>query len=178
MPSPRANPANSEATLLARTPINLEERRKARSQAQSSTAKAAYTHTPEDLQKEATYALWVRLRNGDRSARDELVVQFGPLVRYVMGKMSLSFPPAMDYDDVIAAGTIGLLHAIDRFDPDQGVRFQTYAIQRIRGAIVDAIRALSHLSRGASQRVHLLERTAEELGQRYGAATHPRRACG
>ena len=105
-----------------------------------------YPHTPEDLRKEPNYPIWVRLRAGDRSARDELVVRYAPLVKYVIGRMAISLPAAMDSDDVLSAGTVGLLHAIDRFDPDQGVRFETYALQRIRGAIIDTIRSLSPLS--------------------------------
>ena len=111
-----------------------------------------YPHTPEDLRKEANYPIWVRLRAGDRGARDELVVRYAPLVKYVIGRMAISLPAAMDSDDVLSAGTVGLLHAIDRFDPDQGVRFETYALQRIRGAIIDTIRSLSPLSRGAGRR--------------------------
>src|ERR1700704_4633553 len=79
-----------------------------------------YPHTPEDLRKEPNYPIWVRLRTGDRSARDELVVKYAPLVKYVIGRMAISFAAAMDSDEVLSAGTIGLLHAIDRFDPAQG----------------------------------------------------------
>ena len=85
----------------------------------------------------------MRLGDGDSSARSELVVRYTPLVKYVIGRMTISPSSAMDADDVLAAGTIGLLHAVDRFNPDQGVRFETYALQRIRGAIIDAIRSLS-----------------------------------
>ncbi len=131
---------------------------------------ARYPHTPEDLRREPSYPLWVRLREGDRSARDELVVRYAPLVKYVIGRMAISLPAAMDSDDVLSAGTLGLLHAIDRFDPDQGVRFETYALQRIRGAIIDAIRSLSPLSRGAGRRARLLEDTAAALAQRLGRA--------
>jgi RNA polymerase sigma factor FliA len=74
----------------------------------------------------------------------------------------------MDSDDVLSAGTVGLLHAIDRFDPDQGVRFETYALQRIRGAIIDTIRSLSPLSRGAGRRARLLDETTSALAQRLG----------
>jgi len=74
----------------------------------------------------------------------------------------------MDSDDVLSAGTVGLLHAIDRFDPDQGVRFETYALQRIRGAIIDTIRSLSPLSRGAGRRARLLDETNALLAQRLG----------
>jgi RNA polymerase sigma factor FliA len=129
-----------------------------------------YPHTPEDLRKEPNYPIWVRLRSGDRGARDELVVRYAPLVKYVIGRMAISLPAAMDSDDVLSAGTVGLLHAIDRFDPDQGVRFETYALQRIRGAIIDTIRSLSPLSRGAGRRARLLDETAALLAQRFGRA--------
>src|SRR5438128_5198245 len=129
-----------------------------------------YPHTPEDLRKEANYPIWVRLRTGDRGARDELVVRFGPLVKYVIGRMAISLSAAMDSDDVLSAGTIGLLHAIDRFDPEQGVRFETYGLQRIRGAIIDTIRSLSPLSRGAGRRARLLDENTAALAQRLGRA--------
>src|SRR5438094_6594098 len=116
-----------------------------------------YPHTPEDLRKEPNYPIWVRLRAGDRGARDDLVVRYAPLVKYVIGRMAISLPAAMDSDDVLSAGTVGLLHAIDRFDPDPGVRFETYALQRIRGAIIEPIRRLSPLSRGAGRRRRVLD---------------------
>src|ERR671932_1752215 len=129
-----------------------------------------YPHTPEDLRKEPNYPVWVRLRAGDRGARDELVVRYAPLVKYVIGRMAISLPAAMDSDDVLSAGTVGLLHAIDRFDPDQGVRFETYALQRIRGSIIDTIRSLSPLSRGAGRRARMLDETTAMLAQRLGRA--------
>src|ERR671929_314050 len=129
-----------------------------------------YPHTPEDLRKEPNYPYWVRLRSGDRAARDELVVRYAPLVKYVIGRMAISLPAAMDSDDVLSAGTVGLLHAIDRFDPEQGVRFETYALQRIRGAIIDTIRSLSPLSRGAGRRARLLDETTAALAQQLGRA--------
>jgi RNA polymerase sigma factor for flagellar operon FliA len=129
-----------------------------------------YPHTPEDLRKEPNYPIWVRLRGGDRGARDELVVKYAPLVKYVIGRMAISLPAAMDSDDVLSAGTVGLLHAVDRFDPEQGVRFETYALQRIRGAIIDTIRSLSPLSRGAGRRARLLDETTAGLAQRLGRA--------
>src|SRR4030081_815425 len=129
-----------------------------------------YPHTPEDLRKEPNYPIWVRLRGGDRGARDELVVKYAPLVKYVIGRMAISLPAAMDSDDVLSAGTVGLLHAIDRFDPEQGVRFETYALQRIRGSIIDTIRSLSPLSRGAGRRARLLDETTAALAQRLGRA--------
>ncbi|HEY2596773.1 MAG TPA: FliA/WhiG family RNA polymerase sigma factor [Chloroflexota bacterium] len=118
----------------------------------------------------AAESLWRRLRTGDRGAREELVTRYAPLVKHVMRRMALRLPPAMDADDVLSAGTVGLLHAIDRFDPAQGVRFETYALPRIRGAIIDALRTLSPLARGAGRRARLLDETATTLAQRLGRA--------
>jgi RNA polymerase sigma factor for flagellar operon FliA len=112
----------------------------------------------------------MRLREGDLTARGELVMRYTPLVKYVIGRMVISSSGAMDADDVLAAGTIGLLHAVDRFNPDQGVRFETYALQRIRGAIIDAIRSLSPISRTALRRIRVLEETTAALAQQLGRA--------
>jgi RNA polymerase sigma factor FliA len=142
----------------------------ARTATATRAASPQHPHTPEDLRKEPNYPIWVRLRAGDRSARDELVVRYAPLVKYVIGRMAISLPAAMDSDDVLSAGTIGLLHAIDRFDPEQGVRFETYALQRVRGAIIDTIRSLSPLSRGAGRRARLLDENTAALAQRLGRA--------
>ena len=127
-------------------------------------------HTPADLQLEPSYPIWVRLRAGDLTARGELVSQYLPLVKYVIGRMAISPSGAFDADDVLAAGTIGLLHAIDRYNPDQGVRFETYALQRIRGAIIDAIRSLSPLSRTGLRRLKALDEAVAALTQQLGRA--------
>jgi RNA polymerase sigma factor for flagellar operon FliA len=127
-------------------------------------------HTPDDLRQEAGFPIWVRLRDGDRSARDDLVVRYRPLVKYVIGRMAVSPSGAMDSDDMLAAGMIGLLHAVDRYNPEQGVRFETYALQRIRGAIIDAIRSISPVSRTSLRRSRLLEETTSSLTQLLGRA--------
>jgi len=127
-------------------------------------------HTPADLKLEPSYPLWVRLRAGDLCARDELVAQYMPLVKFVIGRMAISPSGAFDVDDVLAAGAIGLLHAVDRYNPDQGVRFETYALQRIRGAIIDAIRALSPMSRTGLRRLKVLDEAVASLTQQLGRA--------
>jgi RNA polymerase sigma factor for flagellar operon FliA len=127
-------------------------------------------HTPADLQLEPSYPTWVRLRAGDLTARGELVAQFMPLVKYVIGRMAINPSGAFDVDDVLAAGTIGLLHAIDRYNPDRGVRFETYALQRIRGAIIDAIRALSPITRTGLRRLKVLDDAIASLTQQLGRA--------
>jgi RNA polymerase sigma factor for flagellar operon FliA len=127
-------------------------------------------HTPEDLRREANFPLWVRLRDGDRSARGDLVARYTPLVKYVIGRMAVSPCGALDSDDMFAAGMIGLLQAVDRFNAEQGVRFETYALQRIRGAIIDAIRSISPVSRTSLRRGRLLEDATAALTQLLGRA--------
>jgi RNA polymerase sigma factor for flagellar operon FliA len=133
----------------------------------------SHPHTPEDLKNEPNYPMWVRLRAGDRGARDELVMRYAPLVKYVIGRLAVELPATMDRDDVLSSGTIGLLQAVDRYDPDSGVRFETYALQRIRGAIIDTVRTLSPLSRGARRRARALDEANAALMQRLGRAPSP-----
>jgi RNA polymerase sigma factor for flagellar operon FliA len=100
--------------------------------------------------------------------RDQLIVQYAPLVKYVLGRMAVSLPGVLDHDDLLSYGTIGLIQAVDRFDPTQGVKFETYAIQRIRGAILDAIRSLHPQSRDAHRRGREVERAYDALVERNG----------
>ena len=75
------------------------------------------------------------------TTRDELIVKYMPLVRYVVNRLALSLPPMLDVDDVMSYGTMGLIDAIDRFDAERAVKFETYAVTRIRGYIIDQLRA-------------------------------------
>ena len=72
--------------------------------------------------------------------RDEIVRRYLPLIKYVVGRMSVTPPQGLDYEDILSFGVFGLLDAVDKFDPSKGFVFQTYAIPRIRGAILDELR--------------------------------------
>jgi RNA polymerase sigma factor for flagellar operon FliA len=86
--------------------------------------------------------LWSHYKDtGERSARDRLVVHYSPLVKYVAGRVRAGLPASVDQDDLISDGVMGLMGAIDNFEPDRGLQFQTYAVPRIRGAIIDGLRA-------------------------------------
>ncbi|MEA2639283.1 MAG: polymerase sigma factor FliA [Chloroflexota bacterium] len=104
----------------------------------------------------------------DPELRDKLIVQYAPLVKYVVGRLAISLPPSVSPEDLVGYGTIGLIQAVDRFDPTVGVKFETYAIQRIRGSILDAMRSLQPLSRGTIRRAREVERAYEELTHRLG----------
>jgi RNA polymerase sigma factor for flagellar operon FliA len=116
------------------------------------TRRPAEVQDPEALQA-ANQALWERYAaTGDPRVREQLILQFTPLVKYVMGRLSISLPAILDYEDILSFGTIGLIEAVERFDAAKGVKFETYAISRIRGAIIDALRSLDRLPRSVRQK--------------------------
>lgn len=87
-------------------------------------------------------ALWIRYKqNRDPQAREALVINYASLVRYVAGRMAMGLPAQVELDDLESFGLFGLLEAIERFDLARGVKFETYAMTRIRGAIIDGLRA-------------------------------------
>src|SRR3989304_211753 len=89
--------------------------------------------------------------------RDAAIQQYAPLVKYVVGRLAIGLPAILDYEDVLSYGTIGLIEALDRYDGSKGVKFDTLAISRIRGAIIDPLRALDRLPRSVRQKAKRLE---------------------
>lgn len=106
----------------------------------------------------------------EATTRDEMIVKYMPLVQYVVSSLSFSLPPMLDTDDLISYGTMGLINALDRFDAERGVKFETYAVTRIRGYIIDQLRALDWIPRSTRQRARLIERTREEMERTLGRA--------
>jgi len=111
-----------------------------------------------------------RLRRLDTrpDERTQLVERYAPLVKYVVDRLRLSLPPSIDRDDLIGYGTIGLLEALDRFDDSRGVKFESYAVMRIRGAILDALRTLDIVPRSARSRARKIEQATRELFAEHG----------
>jgi RNA polymerase sigma factor FliA len=103
------------------------------------------------------------LRAGPASDRDVAIQQYAPLVKYVVGRLAIGLPAILDYEDILSYGTIGLIEALDRFDGSKGVKFETYAISRIRGAIIDALRALDRLPRSVRQKAKRMDAVTLEL---------------
>ncbi|HTD79426.1 MAG TPA: sigma-70 family RNA polymerase sigma factor, partial [Chloroflexota bacterium] len=106
----------------------------------------------------------------DAATRDELVVKYMPLVHYVVRSLALSLPPMLDTEDVVSYGVMGLIDAIDRFDATRGVKFETYAVTRIRGYIIDQLRILDWIPRSARQRARQIERTHDAMEREMGRA--------
>jgi RNA polymerase sigma factor for flagellar operon FliA len=108
--------------------------------------------------------LWREYRaKSDPALRDRLIVTYAPLVKYVAGRLGSGLPAHVDDEDLVSYGLLGLIGAIERYDPDRDVKFETYAIARIRGAIIDELRALDWVPRSVRSRARDIERAIAEL---------------
>ncbi len=108
--------------------------------------------------------LWQRYKQtNDKELRDQLVVQYTPLVEYVATKVGYGLPNHIERADLISYGFIGLINAIERYDPTRQVKFETYAISRIKGAIIDELRALDWVPRSVRSRLKEVEQTYTNL---------------
>jgi len=115
--------------------------------------------------------LWRRYKaNGDSRARERLVVAYSPLVKYVAGRMSSGLPGHVEEADLISYGLGGLISAIERFDLSREIKFETYAITRIRGSIIDELRNLDWVPRSVRARAREIERANMKLEARYQRA--------
>jgi RNA polymerase sigma factor FliA len=108
--------------------------------------------------------LWRRYKaTADERARERLVVAYSPLVKYVAGRMSSGLPGHVEEADLISYGLGGLISAIERFDLSREIKFETYAITRIRGAIIDELRNLDWVPRSVRARAREIERANMKL---------------
>ncbi len=113
--------------------------------------------------------IWKKYREtGDIAYRDSIVRQYAPLVKYVAGKVSVGMPHNVDFDDLVGFGVFGLFDAIEKFDPDKHVKFKTYAVTRIRGAIFDELRSIDWVPRSVRQKTREIDETVQHLEARLG----------
>jgi RNA polymerase sigma factor FliA len=111
-----------------------------------------------------TQALWQEFRRThDRALRDRLILTYAPLVKFVAGRLGASLPSHVDEQDLVSYGLLGLIGAIERYDPDREIKFETYAIVRIKGAIIDELRSLDWVPRSVRSRAREIERAIVEL---------------
>jgi RNA polymerase sigma factor FliA len=110
-------------------------------------------------------ALWRKFgQQRDQRLRDRLVLHYAPLVKYVAGRVGTGLPAHVEVADLIQSGIFGLVDAIEKFEPERGLKFETYAMQRIRGAILDDLRAQDWVPRSVRGRAREVERALERLG--------------
>ncbi len=115
-------------------------------------------------QVEDVQTLWVQYKSGpDRQLRDRLILTYAPLVKYVAGRLGASLPAHVDESDLVSYGLLGLIDAIERYDLNRDVKFETYAIARIRGAIIDELRSLDWVPRSVRSRAREIERAIAQL---------------
>lgn len=109
-------------------------------------------------------ALWTAYgEHRDQGLRDRLVLHYAPLVKYVAGRVGTGLPGHVEVSDLIQSGIFGLVDAIEKFEPERGLKFETYAMQRIRGAILDDLRAQDWVPRSVRSRARDVERALERL---------------
>ena len=109
-------------------------------------------------------ALWTSYkRTGDRLLRDRLILTYAPLVKYVAGRLGSGLPAHVEEGDLVSYGLLGLIGAIERFDPDRDIKFETYAIARIKGSIIDELRSMDWVPRSVRSRARDIERAIGQL---------------
>src|SRR5213076_218700 len=120
---------------------------------------------------EDTQSLWLEYRRTkDKAVRDRLILTYAPLVKYVAGRLGSGLPAHVDEGDLVSYGLLGLIGAIERYDPGRDIKFETYAIARIKGAIIDELRALDWVPRSVRSRAREIERAITELEAKLGVA--------
>jgi RNA polymerase sigma factor for flagellar operon FliA len=117
-----------------------------------------------EITKKELEKLWMKYKKeGDFEARQKLIIFYSPLAKYVAGRIASSLPKAVDVEDLVQNGIIGLIDAIEKFNPELNIKFETYAISRIRGAIIDSLRALDWLPRSLRFKAKELDKIYQEL---------------
>jgi RNA polymerase sigma factor for flagellar operon FliA len=121
----------------------------------------------QDPRSSDLIALWAAYKDhDDQDARERLILNFSPLVKYVAGRLSANLPPTGENADLISYGIFGLIDAIEKFDPGRGIKFETYAIARIKGAIIDELRAMDWVPRSVRAHAREIERAYITLENR------------
>jgi len=104
-------------------------------------------------------ALWAQFKaTGDQRLRERLILHYSPLVKYVAGRVGVGLPPNIEQADLVSYGIFGLIDAIEKFDLERAIKFETYAISRIKGAIIDELRSMDWVPRSVRSRAREIER--------------------
>ncbi|MFT5563413.1 MAG: RNA polymerase sigma factor for flagellar operon FliA [Myxococcota bacterium] len=113
---------------------------------------------PEEL------GLWLTYKADPTTAlREQLILRYAPLVKYVAGRMAVGMPSSVDRGDLTSYGMFGLLDAIEKFDVATGFKFETYAVRRVRGAIIDELRSMDWVPRSVRRKARDIERALAKL---------------
>ncbi len=109
-------------------------------------------------------ALWAAyIRDRDPAVREQLIIHYAPLVKYVAGRVAVGMPAHVEHADLVSYGIFGLMDAIEKFEPERGYKFETYAVARIRGAIIDELRSVDWVPRSVRTRARQVETAMQRL---------------
>ena len=153
--------------------ISAPSKKGSRKAASKATENLTYAPSVENAKRKRSATVtereWRRYRKSEtEEMRQMLLNKFLPLVRNVASRMAMGFPRSVELPDLINTGVIGLIEAFRNFDPDRGVKFETYAVPRIRGAILDELRALDWVPRSTRAKSREIERSYNVLENKYG----------
>jgi RNA polymerase sigma factor for flagellar operon FliA len=126
--------------------------------------------------EEELWEIYKRTKNPE--IRDTLIKKYAPLVKYVAGKIAIGMPHNVEFDDLVGFGVFGLFDAIEKYDPCKNVKFKTYAVTRIRGAIFDELRSIDWVPRSVRQKTRELEETIHELEANLGRSASDEEIAG
>lgn len=122
--------------------------------------------------------LWDQYKEyGDNQAREAIIIQYSSLVKYVAGRVAISLPPNVQRDDLFSYGIFGLIDAIEKFDHKRGIKFETYAISRIRGSILDGLRAMDWVPNSIRQKAKEVEKAYASVEYKLGRAATDDEIC-
>ena len=125
------------------------------------------THVPDETIDEAAALvadLWQQYKTDSApDARERLILHYSPLVKFVAGRVAAGLPQNIEQADLVSYGIFGLIDAIDKFDPERGFKFETYAISRIKGAIIDELRSIDWVPRSVRSKARAIERAYSKL---------------
>jgi len=125
---------------------------------------ASAAASAHDRNAEALAQLWAAYKeSGDQAIRERLIIHYSPLVKYVAGRVGVGLPSNVEHADLVSYGIFGLIDAIDKYDIDRAIKFETYAISRIRGAIIDELRSIDWIPRSIRSKAREIERAYASL---------------
>ena len=192
--SPTKKPATAAATRAkagtatatkTKTATKAKPKPKAKANAVVQDPRAVSATVPPQVD-DALAAIWHAFKSsGDVDARERLILQYAPLVKYVASRVATGLPASVDQADLVSYGMFGLIDALQKFEPVRGNKFETYAIPRIRGAIIDELRAMDWVPRSVRFKQREIEKaladlewmlkrqpTEKELAERLGMSMH------
>ena len=125
----------------------------------------------DEQERQRAEGLWERYGDSpNREVRDQLIVHYSPLVKYVASRVAAGLPQNVEQADLVSYGIFGLIDAIDKFDPGRGYKFETYAISRIKGAMLDELRSMDWVPRSVRTKAKRIEQANAKLEAKLGRA--------